>query len=657
MNEIDAAPSPGAGSGSANGSAAPPDPTSWSAAVLFAGYCLFTAVFIAIFRAPFQSPPLMVTIYYALIGIAAMAAYGAGERLAARDLRRSRSLPALLFVLALAVPFATASARLDPALAVAAIVAVAGVALAAGPWRPMPWKGALLSIAFSAALAGYCFLTINAMRYATVLSPEDALAGLLHRDTLYHSAIAAMFRQFGVPSTGLDGIPLTHYHTLSHIWLGSVADGVGLNAVFGYFLGNQVVLIPLMYFSVAVATRAMLGTQLNAAANLASAVLPIAVLLLVGLVDWNSYLVSETHAVGLALVLLGLAFLVSVADRLDRPIPMSTLAIGLLIGLLACASKVSAGGVFLVAFYYLLLRSRQLTRLQYALLALFGLLLLLLLQAFILPAAHLDQSKLNPFHFLWTYRATAIVNLVPILIATVISVRSWKKKENRPLQEALLIMLAASTAPALLLQVDGGSAYYFINIATWIAAAIIAATIVRVAGARWARPLYALAIGAALLLMGVDLTQRNTLSRFTDLLARPQQVVSTIPGFEAGQSIVENLTGASLGRLVATIAEHRGDGAPIVMIEPELWEQLPYSCPTQPFFVPAYVGLPLLLGLQPQAARCQLEPHYSFPDYGPQSPPQSGLSDGEVCALAQARGFAEVLRVETLDDARLLDCR
>ena len=53
--------------------------------------------------------------------------------------------------------------------------------------------------------AGY-FFVINARGYATVLTPELALVGSQHLDTLFHAAIANMIIKHGALSTGLDGL-------------------------------------------------------------------------------------------------------------------------------------------------------------------------------------------------------------------------------------------------------------------------------------------------------------------------------------------------------------------------------------------------------------------------------------------------------------------
>jgi len=632
--------------------------SSWFALIVFIGNCLFTTLLVVMLRAPFNSPPLMAAVYYALIGVSVILAYGAGEILASDSSRRFGVFPVVFAVIALAVPFASAYLSREIGLGLIILIVAASLVVIIGR-RPVPaWQDVVAGVAFAAMFTFYGFLTVNAMGQATVLSPEHALTGSLQQDTLYHSAIASMFQTFGVPSTGLDGIPLTHYHTLSHIWLGNVAGEIGLNAVFGYFLGKQIVLLPLLFFSIAVATKSMVYDQSSRAAGLASVVFPIALLLLLGLVDWNSYFVSETHIVGLIFVLLGLPLLVALTKQFHEPVPMASFVVACLIGLMACASKVSSGGVFLAGFYYLMVRSRKLTLLQYAMLALFGSLVLWILKAFFLPDAHVAQSKLAPFHFLFTYVVVAIANLVPILVAGVICVLRWQKRENRPLQEVLLVMLAASTVPALALKVDGGSAYYFLNIGTWIAVAVIAASLVRIVSQHWARQVGVAAVVVALLLMGTDLMLRQTLQRFSSSLVQLQGLAMPGGGSGEAMSITDRLETTPLGRLTATVERNRDKGpAPIVMIEPELWDMVPFSCPSAPFFVPAYLGLPLLVGLQTAAAKCELEAHYSFPDYGQQSPPQSDLGDDEICALAISRDFARVIYVETLDKARILDCR
>ncbi|WP_144379113.1 hypothetical protein [Mesorhizobium amorphae] len=626
------------------------------ALLFFVCFSLFLALLVAIARLPFHAPSPWVPAYYALVSVSAMGTYCAMTRSRLPEPLRS-GLSVCLVLLSLAVPFFVSFAGIHALAAVAAMAVISTFTLVSG-LRRVSFYGAILAIAFAALFAGYCFLTINTMGYATVLSPENALAGTLRQDTLYHAAIASMFQRFGVFSTGLDGIPWTRYHILTHMWLGEVGAGVGLNAVFGYFLGNQIVFIPMMYFSLAMATGAMASSDNAKSDDLTTTIVPVIILSLVGLWDWNSYLFSESHAASLFLVLLGLPFLLAMTEQIGRPISTSTLLIGCLIGLTACAAKVSAGGVFLVGFLYLLFRSRRLTLPQYGLLVLFGALLLWVLRSYLLPAAHEAQSQLAPLNFARLYPDIAIVNLAIILVAAAVCTWRWLDRKNRAWQETLLLMLATSAGLGMLLKLDGGSAYYFLNLGSWIATAITAATIAGWLKGELKGISILVALGIALVLMGADMLHRNTLGEFKASFAALPRSAAGNPGPTAEAMPADSLQATPLGRLVATIEKGRKDGTlPIVMIEPKLWDRVPYRCPSAPFFIPAYTGLPLLLGVQSIAPKCELGPYYSFPDYNLQAPAPDNLADDKICALARARGFVDVLHVKTLDDAQTLDCR
>ncbi len=78
-----------------------------------------------------------------------------------------------------------------------------------------------------------------------------ARSGLIHKDVLFHSAIAAMIKNYGVVSTGLHGLVETPYYVLSHCVaaLGSLVSGRGTFEVYGVL--TFVLLIPLVIFAAA----------------------------------------------------------------------------------------------------------------------------------------------------------------------------------------------------------------------------------------------------------------------------------------------------------------------------------------------------------------------------------------------------------------------
>ena len=63
-----------------------------------------------------------------------------------------------------------------------------------------------------------------------------------------------MLGQFGVPSTGLDGLVPVRYYFLSHALIGVTGRWIGVPPIHAYYLVNQLLLIPLLFFSLVAAT-------------------------------------------------------------------------------------------------------------------------------------------------------------------------------------------------------------------------------------------------------------------------------------------------------------------------------------------------------------------------------------------------------------------
>jgi hypothetical protein len=84
------------------------------------------------------------------------------------------------------------------------------------------------------------------------------------------------------------------------------------------------------------------------------------------------------------------------------------------------------------------------------------------------------------------------------------------------------------------------------------------------------------------------------------------------------------------------------------------WTLTP-QCNAAPFLIHAYFGVPLIGGLPPSSEHCALGSYYGYSMYGPEAQARV-MDDGQLCRLAQAKGFHHVviLRSEVL--ARRLDC-
>ena len=74
-------------------------------------------------------------------------------------------------------------------------------------------------------LAGFmAALVILAVDQTSFDIVQSLMSGRVQDDAMYHASIAAMIKQYGVTSTGLNGLIETPYHTLSHtMFAGSVS--------------------------------------------------------------------------------------------------------------------------------------------------------------------------------------------------------------------------------------------------------------------------------------------------------------------------------------------------------------------------------------------------------------------------------------------------
>lgn len=102
---------------------------------------------------------------------------------------------------------------------------------------------ALLAL-FTAWVAGIAWGT----RYKTPLFWEQLSdRANVHHDPLYYVSMANSMRAYGVPSTGLDGVPYTPYHYGS-AWLNSQwADLAGVDVLTFYSLGPTVLMAPVFF--------------------------------------------------------------------------------------------------------------------------------------------------------------------------------------------------------------------------------------------------------------------------------------------------------------------------------------------------------------------------------------------------------------------------
>ena len=77
--------------------------------------------------------------------------------------------------------------------------------------------------------------------------------GSIHHDTLFHASIAAMIKNTGIVSTGVNGLVETPYHVLSHALIAAISKLSGVSVIESYGMVPLMLFLPLLITLFAVA--------------------------------------------------------------------------------------------------------------------------------------------------------------------------------------------------------------------------------------------------------------------------------------------------------------------------------------------------------------------------------------------------------------------
>jgi hypothetical protein len=136
-------------------------------------------------------------------------------------------------------------------------------------------------------------------------------AGYVHMDTLYHAAMAAMIKNYGVASTGLHGVVEVPYHAFSHAVFAFISMVSGVSVVEVYGVVPWVLFAPMLIFGAATCAASVdRGGQLAlpivwAVASTIMVVFPATF----EIWRWESFLPSESQTIGMGLFVLSLPML------------------------------------------------------------------------------------------------------------------------------------------------------------------------------------------------------------------------------------------------------------------------------------------------------------------------------------------------------------
>ena len=199
-----------------------------------------------------------------------------------------------------------------------------------------------LAIAFMGGSSALAILGCEQV-YTSFDEVQRMAAGAGNPDTLFHASIAAMPKNYGVVSNGLNGLIVTPYHALSHVFMAAISDLSWSPVLEVYGVAPWVLFAPLVIFAI-VTCSLMLDEARRADVRLAwgfvSLVLVVAPDVLLPLGFFWSYFVSESYMVSVPLFVLGMPVL------FKRILTSTDLVLVTLFGLAIGASKGSVGVMY-----------------------------------------------------------------------------------------------------------------------------------------------------------------------------------------------------------------------------------------------------------------------------------------------------------------------
>jgi hypothetical protein len=380
------------------------------------------------------------------------------------------------------------AARFAMALAIA-LPSAFYIAFALWRWRSKAinsvWLGCLSSLTL--------FATSGLYGWADIMSRLHA--GAIHQDTLFHAAIASMIKNYGVASTGLNGLVEISYHVFSHRLFAALSEASGAPVLAVYGLAPYALFTPILLFSLSYAATRISPTRTINTVTYSWSLACVLLVLIPGLF-WSrglvsSFLVSESYLVALGLMCVALP---SLANRSSS---ISEIAFAGAACSLAGMSKGSVG--LILAALYIAKALFYAENRKLAWLAALAAGTAIVAASGTTAAGVRSIAALEPFHFVWAYTqrgrvlgaeilrsdpsqywvllqgAWLISEFVAVhfIVSWIVIARCLTKVRGNYLQQPFLMVnlgaVAFSAAPVFLLNMPAGAVYYFSTCALFVA--------------------------------------------------------------------------------------------------------------------------------------------------------------------------------------------
>lgn len=499
---------------------------------------------------------------------------------------------------------------------------------------------------FGIVLALALFTVTMGKGYISPFAYENAIAGLQHRDTLYHAAVAGMIEYHDTTSVGLDGLKPVFYHALYHRFFGSIATWLDAPLITSSSLSISIIILPLMFLTFCEVARGLRPQGWSPLTYLAGVIFLLSWPLLFSLLQPSPYFSSESYIFSLmvmfAVIPVMLNWEVSQGDPKVRIFQAAGFALAIF---LAASAKISTGAILAAGLSSFVVLAGRFSVMSF-IVALVAIVTPFLLVFLLSHGAGEDTSGIiSPFHFLSEWPQVALFHIILTALTglVVIKYADWETVSGRVFV-GLFVTALAALGSSMLVKLPAGAAMFFANPGMWICILLL---VVLLPAPKWAEGKspsvqFAIALMVFTAIAGVEKERWQALKSL--------KAENTFPSSKASQ---QN------SKLIVQInnAVEKNGRSFFVFVSPQFhdfWSQNDI-CWAQSFVVPGLTGQPMLKGLPPKESGCDITQYYGFSAYDVESSSSINMIDTDLCTSASENGFPAVLKFESLE-GRFVRC-
>jgi len=335
----------------------------------------------------------------------------------------------------------------------------------------------VLFIIFSFWVGGLIWGT----KYHSPLFFEKIILGLAHPDTLSYSAVSNLIKTYGFPSTGLDGLPYFHFHWGSNWIFAYLSELINVSVIIFYNLGYLLMFIP-FYFKSLLLFIVDFKKHKNFSSNLE---LLVFVVLFVTYIDRGNFadLGNESYLISISFAFLLFSIIISFWQNVKSKIGDYSITdklflflfIPFFIGIIGLM-KISVGFLLFGLYGYLFLRMRWYKKKEFfiSFIVFFLIFIVTYLAVSNKGAINDTVTWLHLIEYIKSWNLFFSITYLWLWIFIFIILYQEKITTLHDLKEAFLqkkllelevffVIAVLGLLPGAVLNIAGGSAWYFSN--------------------------------------------------------------------------------------------------------------------------------------------------------------------------------------------------